>query len=1655
MSSTNCATTAVSANIKKRAVFSRRLLVGASVVAISALLPAVSYAQAVPVECTPGVAVASGTVECVAASPTIIGPISTTVDDLTLNVGDATTPTMVGNFAGVGITMVSTSGDLTLNQINSGSLILGSTTGVDMTSSGGNLTLTAEGTIAGDGIGIIATNNGTGSMSLSVNDVNGVAGTGIVAVNLSGVDLTIAATGTVLGGFTGIIAINNGTGALTINAVDVTGTTYSGITAVNSGTGALTINAVNVTGTNADGIAVISSSNGITAINFGTDLTIATTGTVTGDDYGMNARNVGSGALSINAVDVTGTDNDGISAINSGTDLSITTTGLVSGGEFGIFATNNGTGALTINAVDVTATTFNGIHATNSGTDLTIATTGTVYGGDNGIIATNNGSGALTINAVDVTGTTRDGINALNGGTDLTITATGTVSGNAIGIVATNNGTGSMSLSVNDVNGVAGTGIVAINNSGVDLTIAATGTVLGNTNGINASNDGTGSLTLNTASVTGASGTGIFASNSSAGIDLNLTATDLVSGTSTGIFASNAGTGSLTLNTASVTSSGSTGIFATNSLNGTDLSVTTTGLVSGTLNGIFASNYGTGSLTLNTASVTSSGSTGISAFNSSAGIDLSITTTGLVSGALNGIFASNAGTDLTIATTGTVYGGDIGIIATNNGAGALSINAVDVTGAAGDGINANNSTTGSDLSITSTGTVSGSINGVLAQNFGSGALTIEVANAAGTARDGIYGYSGVYGADMSITSTGLVTGHRTAVSAVHFGSGALTIDVQNATGTVGYGIDAHNYNSGTDISVTSTGTVTGGDYAGGIRAAQNGSGTTTINANNASGGWIGILAVGGGADMSITSTGLVSGGVAGIAGVHTGSGALTIDANNVTASYAYGIYGYNGAPGTDLSITATGTVSGTNVGVVARNLGSGDTSIDVNNVTALSAYSNAAVFAANAATASNMSITTTGAVDGGDGFGIFALNYGSGSTTITIEAGSVVSGTRAISTGLGTASEDTVNISGTINGRILTFSGNDTLTLTDTGAINSFASLGDGDDVFNLTGGTFGAVIGGDDTDTVNFSGPGRVLYNSGDATDSLREFEIFNFHSGTYVLAGLHQGLSETNFLGGNHQLWDTLESTNVTIADGAGLEAVDGSLITGDLENAGSLGIHGGGFGTFTLNGNFTQTGSGSTTVDTQSPSMADLFTVTGDVSLAGTLNVRQAVYTLDTINLIDGGGTLGGSFDTVNGILDSSLLVNQWIDYDLANSNVDLRTDLLDASTVGGLTQNQINLANGLTGQIASGDGSCEFEQFGFAIAAQSDVASLTDSLDQMSPEIFDAGVQTVQNSQMMFMAQLMGNDDDTRPSRQDIQVASLSLDIPRDSIPRPQSQVWSSMRFAGSEQSGGGAYLDYETDGYEVAAGMTNLDLFGMDVDMAVGFADLESNLAGTDNDRVNTNLFRLGANTSWDLNAGGSGLNAHLDTAIALGSGENRVSMDVILPVAGIAHTQAVDVRFYTVNAVARLTLDGVNAGVWNLKPYVLLSADTYDQSGASIGGGTLTAINIEAYDAQRVSYGYGATLQHWFGPRTALQLTASGLHHTGDTGSAFASDFTAPGLGNANSFGTAGREINDQYLLESRFSHSYEGGLSVSVQGYAQSGDIESLGGVIRIAHKF
>ena len=1492
----------------------------------------------------------------------------------------------------------------------------------------------SAGVVSGVYYGIYAHNSSTGGLSVTSADLTGTVRQGIRASNANTAstgNLTIDTTaGAVSGGYSGIYAFQYGSGGLNITSADVTGTTRTGILARNlnaSGTGNLNID--------------------------------TSAGSVTGGNTGINAQNYGTGATTISAANTSGTNNFGIYAStgSAATDLTITSTGTATGGNSGIRAVNDGIGAISVTAFDTIGTSTYGIQASNgaAGTDLTVNSTGTASGGTDGISVNNSGSGTTLITAVDTMGDSRSGIDVSIQlmASDLIINSTGMASGGYYGIYVRNNGTGATTITAADSTGTASNGIFVYNeNVSTDLTITSTGTAIGGVSGISAANSGTGTTAVTAVDTTGGIyGAGISASNGNTATDLTVTSTGTATGGSDGIYANNVGIGATTISAADTTGTSDDGISARNGTTATDLTVNSTGTAMGGNNGIYASNNGSGATTITTTNVAGAIGNGVSVFGS--------------------------GTDLTVnSMAGTVTGGTTGIMAENAGTGATIINATDVTGMGVGFLNAaidvSNQASATDISVSSSGNVMGEHNGIRANNSGTGSINIFANNVTGTNGAGIFAFTATTATGITIAVTGDVYAGAAGFAGINtqaLGTGTTDITVNNVTGGR-YGIFSISDDNATDLNITSTGDVIATGT--GILALNFSNGSTTVNAHNVTatnyGGIFASNQNGIGSDVSVTTTGDVTGGSYGIAATNAGTSATDINANNATGTDAggFGILANAGSNSTDLSINVSGEARGANYGIIVINNGTGATSITANTATGTDAANSYAsgIFVRNADASSDMSITTTGVVSGGT-HGIYARHRGTGNlsldiggdvtgginglvtltrngTNFTVAAGQTITGD---STGIATMSEggsvtsnDTLNILGTVNGAIQMFEGDDSLTLGSGSNVN-------------------GALRGGDGFDTLNFNTTGGTINNSGAAADAIAEFEIYNFNGGDFILSGLNSGLSATNFNNGNNILFGTLESNSVLNAFGASLQVADGASITGDVTNAGRLGLNSTGAGTLSIIGDFTQTATGVTTLGRTGIDTSDLLAVSGDINLAGTLNLNQSVFFTDTITLIDGGTGLNGTFDTVSGLLTDGLLFTQAIDYDLAAFDVNLVTSVTDAKTIAALNPNQAAIANALTTDLTNNMSADGLNALTIRLGRLDNAADLAESLDELSVEIVDTGMQVFQNSQLMYMTSLLNHSGPQAAANCVVQTVSLSeADAFRLGRQSNGKQIWGSIQYASYDQDGGANNLDFQSDGYEINTGINGLRLGAASIGFTAGFAEYQtkSGIAGSaGQDQVKTQIFRVAAHGRLGLNEGGRGLNARLDGGLGFATGSNDIDQNVTAPSVLLNAHQTADPDVDSLSAIARVSVDGSNGNPWTIKPYVLAAVTSTKQDAFRLGNG-VTAINVDKVSDNRQTLGYGARYDHEFSDAVSVQLDATAMHHFGGTRTDLVSSFEAAGP-NATSFVVTGKEISTQYLVQGSLGYKLDSGLQAGIGGFAEFGDLEGYGGRVTIAKTF
>ncbi|CEJ10039.1 Extracellular serine protease precursor [bacterium YEK0313] len=681
---------------------------------------------------------------------------------------------------------------------------------------------------------------------------------------------------------------------------------------------------------------------GLRALNFSTGPTyVATTGHVEGGLRGIDIFNASSSteALRLETSTVTG-GNIGIDAqhLGGGT-TSVSASGQVTGTNwYGIVVSNNrlsfaSDGNLSAISYPVGSTP----------TDVIVKASGGVTGGLTGVLAWNGGSGELRVDTRGgaVSGGTRDGIVALNyavhgAPTNLSVT-TDAVNGARHGIVSINGGSGSNTVTTHGaVAGGTGYGIAAFNGFSYAFALVNDGDV----------------------SICGTAGT-----------DLTVTANGTVSGGLVGIYAGNNGTGATHVTaTGHVAGAADTGIGAQNAATATDL-------------------------TIEAASVTG-GQTGIAVTNRGIGATR-VTATSHVEGTGNiGIYAGNeaTATNLTVEAS-SVTGGLAGISAINDGSGATRVVATGhVVGAGNVGIAATNDVTAKDLTIEAA-SVSGGRNGISAQNFGVGGYThvIATGHVEGAGDSGIRAINFARTLGLTVEAAS-VAGGVYGIAAGNSGTGATrVVATGHVEGTSEAGIRAQNFATARDLTIEAV-SAKGGLY--GIHALNEGTGGTRIVATGHVQGVseTGIVAENAatGTDLSIDAAS-VTAGTTGIRAVNNGTALTRVTATgHVEGADGNGISAFNAAAATDLTVMAT-SVAGRRTGISAVNDGTGTTWIMATGD--VIGRGDTGIHAFNAGTATGLTIDAAGAR--GDIYGIRALNYGSGVTSITTNG--LVEGAIAIS----------------------------------------------------------------------------------------------------------------------------------------------------------------------------------------------------------------------------------------------------------------------------------------------------------------------------------------------------------------------------------------------------------------------------------------------------------------------------------------------------------------------------------------------------------------------------------------------------------------------------------------------------------------------------------
>lgn len=570
---------------------------------------------------------------------------------------------------------------------------------------------------------------------------------------------------------------------------------------------------------------------------------------------------------------------------------------------------------------------------------------------------------------------------------------------------------------------------------------------------------------------------------------------------------------------------------------------------------------------------------------------------------------SIGGAGLVSVTTATGFGLTAGGTAIDiNSSGGISFtdnNASAITGTAGRGIQATNSGSGS-VAIDSNGLLTGGIDGLRVDNSGTD-VTVKVHDTKG-------GFSGTAvfnngSGATKITSSGqALGGSDSGIHAENRGAATdLTIDAVDAKGDTGVKVVNDSVASGdTKITVTGTATGTGGDGVSVITGAA--SKNTDVAVNNAVGGALarGIQITNNGTGtVGVTSTGTLTGGIDGVRIDNNTGTDVTVKAKDTNGGYS-GIAVFNKGTGST-AITSTGKASGGG--------GAGTAGIYVEN-------------------SANTTGLTINAVDSkGNTDGIFALDRGTGATTITstgTASGGTAKGIHAIAYGTGLTVTSN-NASGGQDGIYTEYYGTGTTTITTTG----------------LTEGGAHGIHALSTGQAITINNSGTVRNRSDKSTDQAIFTNGPSKITNTGLITGTVQLTSNLGNTVNNSGTWDTAGGTNEfgagTASNGVNntgtiIAAKDGAAVAntvfnnvGTFKNGGLLTMGDGGTGdTTTIDGNYVGDG-GTVELDTKlgdDSSPTDKLVITGNATGSTTLAINNVgglgAQTKDGIETVVVGGT-----------------------------------------------------------------------------------------------------------------------------------------------------------------------------------------------------------------------------------------------------------------------------------------------------------------------------------------------------------------------------------------------------------------------------------------------
>jgi len=975
----------------------------------------------------------SGDVVATDGSGYVVRALQSDNEDVSVTTGNVTAEDGVG----VDVRMAATNADIDIT--TNGDIIAGSQ-GIYAAmgaAAEGNINITANGSTEGF-TGIHADTDGIGDINVIANGpVRGTVNAGILATGRRAVN--VAVNGAVTGATSGLVVI---TGEAGVDAdVTVTGTGSlvgqggSALAIGSTGTGDVTVDIAGTLTSNAGhGVAIGNTAEG-------GDIRVRT-GAISATQSGVAIQsNANAGEL---VIDIDGDIDAGSQGIiaaqlssTSEADIDITARGDIRANS-GIVAEHRGAGDI---AVEVLGSIFsdNGAIIADGKGAVTIAVAGDIVSEGRGISI---GGGVDTDGDIDVTigGTLTAGNgeglfinNAGEGRVSVDVAGAIIAEGYGVLIQSDDQNGGDVNVSVSDV--TAGETGVYVNYGSPTASIAveANGDIVSGSHGIFAAlnnDDAQGDVTvIARGNVSGDDG--IFAGTAGMGA-VFLRADGDVSGLSTGLVAQ--GRGAVTIEANGTVSGRVFGATAAGGRAGETADIRVVGaggFQASEGNALRVLNNGWGDIIVDIAGDTSAtGGTGVLILDNAAGGDVEVTLGG-ARGHATALVPETYGVDMRLATltgdarlrvAGDAFGSTGGILAGLAGATATGDVTIVTEGdvAGGFGIAAFNNGFGT-LSVTAEGDVTAET-GQGIEAVGGGAVDLTVNGQVTAAEIGmlVIGGQTAGAGDIVVSGTGGVssaTDHAVVIN--NLGTGGIQYDLSGPLSSVGGdGLLIRDLEVGGDITVV-TGDVTALDGFGLNIVSNSRDADLDVTVEGAiTAGLTGILALrdentpAATGDISINATGPIVAGT-GILARNVGSGSTTVVVNGaVQANDGSGVVAE--AENGDVSVEA-GTVTATganNTGVSARRVGQGLGSVSVDVTSARGARG---ILASNDGDG-DVTVTaasTTGTVEEG----VVAQKMGAGTGDVSVTVGSATGRRGVLANNLGTGATRVVS-GGTITGAL-------------------------------------------------------------------------------------------------------------------------------------------------------------------------------------------------------------------------------------------------------------------------------------------------------------------------------------------------------------------------------------------------------------------------------------------------------------------------------------------------------------------------------------------------------------------------------------------------------------------------------------------------------------